>query len=846
MDGRMDVIDTRRWQRASRLLDQALDLPHHQLDTWLGELRASDSDAASDVEALLLEHRQLNDEGFLDGGMPSIDVPLAGVTLGGYTLVSPIDQGGMGSVWLAERSDGRFKGRAAVKLLNASLLGREGEARFRREGTVLAKLTHPHIARLVDAGVSRAGQPYLVLEYVDGQHIDRFCDDQRLGVEERIRLFLDVQTAVAHAHANLIVHRDLKPSNVLVTGDGQVKLLDFGIAKLVGDDEAVSMLTREGGVALTPKYAAPEQVTGGQITTATDVYTLGVLLFELLTGHHPTGLASGSPIEFVKAITVGKTVRLSAAALSESTQVSAERAEQRATTPDRLHRLLRGDLETIVAKALKSNPAERYASVAEFSEDLRRFLDHQPITARPDSLRYRATKFAQRHWRPLVATATALALLIAVVVFYTQRLQTERDRARYEANRASRTSALLTDLLTGADPYRTPDATEPTVQSLLDIGAARIARELGDQPELQTEMFALIGRTYERMGRMDKALPLLEQAVATGRRALGPADARLAQSLNNLGVLNRELGQPAKGEPLLREAVEMRRQVLGPRHPDVAITLVELSRTLREQGKVDESEPPAREALSIRREVFGDEHRETAVSKSDLGQILMRRGDLAGAEPLLRENLATNQRVLGTDHPNTAFSVGLLAQFAFAKGDGAAAEVLARQAMDVHARVFGPNKDEYARWLNTLGLAVELQGRLDEAERIFAECLRIGRADLPAEHQGIATYLVNLARVRIARGHAAATEPLLREALRLRASRMQADDWRIGQTQSLLAAALVGRGHKHDTEAESLMLAADRLLQPVPGSQALERTANRTRLAALYQASGRPVPAGLR
>ena len=286
----MDVIDTRRWQRASRLLDQALDLPHHQLDTWLGELRASDADAAADVEALLLEHRQLNDEGFLDGGMPSIDVPLAGVTLGGYTLVSPIGQGGMGSVWLAERSDGRFEGRAAVKLLNASLLGREGEERFRREGTVLARLTHPHIARLIDAGVSRAGQPYLVLEYVDGQHIDRYCDDQRLGVEERIRLFLDVLAAVAHAHANLIVHRDLKPSNVLVTGDGQVKLLDFGIAKLLGDDEAMSMLTREGGVALTPKYAAPEQVTGGQITTATDVYALGVLLFELLTGQHPTGL----------------------------------------------------------------------------------------------------------------------------------------------------------------------------------------------------------------------------------------------------------------------------------------------------------------------------------------------------------------------------------------------------------------------------------------------------------------------------------------------------------------------------------------------------------------------------
>ena len=447
------------------------------------------------------------------------------------------------------------------------------------------------------------------------------------------------------------MHRDLKPSNVLVTGDGQVKLLDFGIAKLLERRRAISMLTREGGVALTPKYAAPEQVTGGPITTATDVYTLGVLLFELLTGQHPTGLAAGSPIEFVKAITIGKTLRLSSAALSEDARLSTERAEQRATTPDRLHRVLRGDLETIVAKALKSNPAERYASVAEFAEDLRRVLEHQPIAARPDTLRYRATKFAQRHWRPLAAGLAALAVLVAVVIFYTQRLQTERDRARLEADKASQVSALLTDLLTGADPYRNPDATEPTVQSLLDLGAARVARELGDRPELQTEMFAIIGRTFERMGRRDKALPLLQQAVATGRRALGPADARLASSLNHLGVLYRETGQPAEGEPLIREALAMRRQVLRPRHADVAITLVELSRALADQGRNLEAEPLSREALSIRKAVFGENHRETATSKSDLGQLLQRRGDLDGAEVLLRENLATALNVLGPEHP---------------------------------------------------------------------------------------------------------------------------------------------------------------------------------------------------
>ena len=602
----MNVIDTRRWQRASRLLDQALDLPHHQLDTWLGELRVSDPDGAADVEALLLEHRQLNDEGFLDGGMPSIDVPLAGVTLGGYTLVSPIDQGGMGSVWLAERSDGRFEGRAAVKLLNASLLGREGEARFRREGTVLARLTHAHIARLVDAGVSRAGQPYLVLEYVDGQHIDRFCDDQRLGIEDRIRLFLDVQAAVAHAHANLIVHRDLKPSNVLVTGDGQVKLLDFGIAKLLGDDEAMSMLTREGGVALTPKYAAPEQVTGGQITTATDVYTLGVLLFELLTGQHPTGLAAGSPIEFVKAITVGQ----------DAAAVVGGRSARTCRLADRACRAAGHDAGSAAPPAARRPRDDRRQGAEEQSgRALRRPSPsspktcgassmHQPIAARPDSLRYRAAKFTQRHWRPLAAGRGGARASSSPSSSSTRRVFRPSAIARAtKPTKASRISALMTDLLSGADPYRTPDNTEPTVKSLLDRGAERSPASSATSPDLQTEMFAMIGRTYERMGRFDKALPLLEQAVATRTpRARPCATPGSRRASTTSACCTASWASRRRREPLLREAVAMRRQVLGPRHPDVAITLVELSRALAEQGRTPRpSRRPARRSTSARR-----------------------------------------------------------------------------------------------------------------------------------------------------------------------------------------------------------------------------------------------------
>src|SRR5262252_2648874 len=253
----MRAMDSQRWHRASLHLDRALDLPASERDACLAVLRTEDPAAAADVEALLAEHRLLSAEGFLDApaSVLPLDLPLAGVAVGAYTLVSPIGHGGMGSVWLASRSDGRFEGQAALKLLSASLVGRAGEERFKREGTILARLTHPHIARLIDAGVSRTGQPYLVLEHIDGRHIDRFCDEERLTVDERIRLFLDVQSAVAHAHANLIVHRDLKPSNVLVTSDGQVKLLDFSIAKLLEDEApaAAALLTQEVGSAMTPK-----------------------------------------------------------------------------------------------------------------------------------------------------------------------------------------------------------------------------------------------------------------------------------------------------------------------------------------------------------------------------------------------------------------------------------------------------------------------------------------------------------------------------------------------------------------------------------------------------------------
>jgi len=410
----MSTLSATQWKALSPLLDHALTMSDDARAEWLSSFAEQNPALATQLRVLLEEHRVLAQEGFLEKGrfgFPA-STELAGQTLGPYTLISQIGHGGMGSVWLAQRSDGRFERQAAVKFLNIALAGPGAEERFRREGSILGRLAHPHIAELLDAGVSPIGQPYLILEYVDGTTIDKYCDQHKLNLEARLRLFLDVLAAVEHAHANLIVHRDIKPSNVLVSRNGQVKLLDFGIAKLIegeGQTGAATWLTREGDSALTPQYAAPEQLTGGPVTTATDVYGLGVLLYLLLTGQHPAGPELDCPAELVKAIVETEPVRVSDTITPAGGKTV---AEKRGTTPEKLQRQVRGDMDTIVGKALKKDPQQRYASVNGFADDLQRYLKHEPISARPDTLAYRTAKFVCRNWTMVAGTTTALALVL--------------------------------------------------------------------------------------------------------------------------------------------------------------------------------------------------------------------------------------------------------------------------------------------------------------------------------------------------------------------------------------------------------------------------------------------------
>jgi tetratricopeptide (TPR) repeat protein len=532
----MPTHEQTRWREISPYLDEALDLTEPARAAWLGELAQRAPSVAEAVQSLLAEREHLDREPLLNEAC-RIALPhaaLAGQQLGAYTLESVLGHGGMGTVWLARRSDGRYEGRAAVKVLNAALLGRPAEQRFVREGSVLAKVRHPNIAQLIDAGVAASGQPYLVLEYVEGERIDRYADENNLDVKARVRLFLDVLAAVAHAHSHLVVHRDIKPSNIMVTRDGAVKLLDFGIAALLGPDDAG--LTREIGPGLTPEYAAPEQLLEQEVTTATDVYALGLVLFLLLTGKHPLNPEERSIPELARA----------------TLDHDPPNPSQLAVTVT-LGRTLRGDLDNIVAKALKKEPQERYQTAEAFAQDLRAYLAFQPISARADTVSYRVRKLVRRNRGAVAAGAlTALVLIGATLVTTLQMVeaQRQRDEALYQTRRAEFQARFAYLIMSEVGS----DGQPMTIRDLLRKGIEVLERNYGDDPRFVIEMLVNISGRFMNLGDTKGEHAALVKAEQLARQLADPE--RIAFVQCNTVETELGLGQPQRARERMRDGLQ--------------------------------------------------------------------------------------------------------------------------------------------------------------------------------------------------------------------------------------------------------------------------------------------------
>jgi eukaryotic-like serine/threonine-protein kinase len=719
----VSAFSPEQWQEISPYLDHALSLSEQERAEWLSNFRAQRSELADLVEQLLEEHRALSQEHFLEGQPqhPANEDASVGWTVGAYRPISRIGEGGMGNVWLAERTDGRFERRVAVKCLNFAVASQIAAERFKREGRILGQLAHPHIAELIDAGVTPKGEPYHVLEYVEGKPIDEYCDEHALGVDARIKLFLDVLDAVAHAHVNLVVHRDIKPSNVLVSSEGDVKLLDFGIAKLLADDaspSAPTALTLEGGAAMTPLFAAPEQVGSGPITTATDGYALGVLLFLLLTGQHPAGPGPHSPAELVKSTTEIDAPLASHAVASQNDVALAAR---RAATPEKLRRQLRGDLDTILTKALEKKPADRYASVAAFEDDLRRYLRHEPIAARRGAVAYRLSKYVRRH-RVGVAAAAVLVLLLAgfsvIQAIELRRITRERDRA-------DRIADFMTSMFKVSDP-REARGNSVTAREILDKASKDIETGLAEDPPLQAQMMHTMGAAYTNLGLYAQGQQLLEQSVRIGRASLGAENSETLRATNALGWALMQQGRLAEAEKFERETLEAQQRTLGLNNTDTLSTMDQLAVTLNFEGKLSEAEMLGRKTVEGDRRLLGAENTDTLAAMDNLVGTLGREGKFAEAEQLERETLQLQLRFSGPNNLQTLNSMTNLAITLHFQGRHAEAETLLRQALDIETRNFGPEQPETALTRYNLACVLTQLGRFDEALAQLQEAMDHG------------------------------------------------------------------------------------------------------------------------
>ncbi len=580
----MQFAEKDRRLRLSPLLNELLACGAAARADRLADLRRADATLAQDIERLL---------GELSGADPAAASPdrpspvpeagMVGRTVGAYTIECELGQGGMGSVWLARRNDGRFDGRVAVKFLNAGLASRGGRERFAREGSILARLAHPNIARLLDAGVAAdGGQPYLVLEYVDGTPIKRYCESKALELRARVRLFLEVLAAVAHAHNRLILHRDLKPSNILVTSAGEVKLLDFGIAKLLDDavvPTAASELTQAAGRAFTLQYAAPEQLRDGEVSTATDVYSLGVLLYVLLGGVHPTAGGTVTPIDQMRAVIETEARRLSDAVLQGD-------APGTAATKLKLSRALRGDLDNIVLKALKKAPAERYANAGLLADDLRRYLDDEPVSARPDAVGYRLAKFVRRHrWGVAASAVVVVALAAGIGVALWEAKEAGRQRVQAEGL----IEFMLGDLRKKLEPVGRLDVLDAVGAKALDYYAAQNAARLdADSLGRRARALHLIGEIAERRGNLDEATRVFQRASDSTAELMArdPGEQSIfdhAQSLYWLGYVARRRGQTAQAEALFERYQALARQ-LNTLNPDSLDWRIEMAYATQNLG----------------------------------------------------------------------------------------------------------------------------------------------------------------------------------------------------------------------------------------------------------------------
>ncbi len=761
------------WKKVKEIFSNALDIDESKREQYVLDACGENEEIYNEVISLLEAHYK---KGALDESIDDIRLSaiyeaksthMKGEDIGSYRIIRELGHGGMGMVFLAERADGEFKQQVAIKLLRNTISDEEQVQRFRAERQILASLNHNNIARLLDGGVTNHGQPYYVMEYVEGIPIDSYCREHQLNINERLQLFLDICSAVQYAHNNLIVHRDLKPSNILVTQDGCVKLLDFGIAKVLSDENENSTdapLTRPGLLPLTPTYASPEQVRGEHITTASDIYQLGLVLYELLAGTRPFNLRDKSPGEIEQIVCQTQPSRPSSVVLDTGSKTRKSVDQQ----PLTWIKHLRGDLDTITMMAMHKEPERRYNSAEQFSGDIKNYLEGRPIIAYSDSKIYRAKKFVDRHKAGTVFSAIIIILIIAysiTVTHHSQQTESALEQAREEAEKSEQVVEFMLGMFEAGNPYESLGDTV-TARVLLDRGVEQ-AEELDAQPAVQAQMFDVVGRVYRELGEYGQATPLIQRALTIRKDMNDNDDIELANTYYNLATVLHHKGNYRESDGYFNRALEIYSKHPGLESREFAGSLHMRGQMQNIRRDFESAEKTNRQALEMRRNLVGDAHPETAASYQALATSIGGQGRTDDAEMYQLRALVIFQEAHGEVHPSVAEAHVNLARFQRRSGSYEKARVNLEKSLEIRQQVFGEYHTETGLSMKAIADFHADLGNVEKAEGIYTELLDMIENRLGSDHPLKRPVLQALGKLHLNNQNYEAAEPYLAETYRM-------------------------------------------------------------------------------
>jgi serine/threonine-protein kinase len=795
-------MDSARWERIQALFHGAADLPTEQQKPYLDAESGGDHELVAEVLALLAEDAR--DDSLLDRDravlaselLATSDSSVPTTRFGPYHILKLLGEGGMGVVYLGERED--LGSVAAIKILRDAWLSPARKERFESEQRTLAQLNHPSIAHLYDADALPDGTPWIAMEYVDGVPLTSYCDAKGASVRERLQLFHTVCEAVQHAHRHLVIHRDLKPSNILVTAEGQVKLLDFGIAKQLESVDRPADQTQTGLRMLTPAYAAPEQIRGGRVGIYTDVYALGVILYQLLTGRLPFDLTDRTPEEAARIITEEAAERPSSAANKSAGQHT---APARIAGPSAW-----ADLDVLCLTAMHKDPQRRYRTVEALLRDVDHFLSGEPLEARPDTVGYRFGKFVRRNLVPVTATTIGLVTIATLVLFYTISLTKARNQAQAEAARTQRIQRFMVNLFQSGDESTAPGDSLRVV-TVIDRGLQE-AQALAEDPAVQSELNLTLGGLYTQLGKYERADSLLTDALETRKRLFGPDHQDVAPALVALGELRLKQARYDESERLIREGLALARRRFPPGHVAIATANASLGQVLVEKGQYDSAIPVIQETirlygardtvsadyasaltdlanaeffagnypeadslynrvLGMSRHIYGERHPHVAEDLANLGQVQQMLGAYPKAEEYYRGAFDISLQWYGLNHPETASYLTMLGRSLLFQNKFDSAKVSLSQALEIQEKMHGPNHPDVANALNELGSLAWQRDQLDEAETRWKRVVEIYRSTYGPNHQFVAVALSNLSGVYQQRKQYPQAEALLRQAIQI-------------------------------------------------------------------------------